>query len=105
MNLFGPGHVPEKANPQAVEALPESKVTESDLQRMRRDSTGDAKDCCICMEEFTANDIVKRLPCSHAFHKKCIEQWLLQHNNNCPICKMAVGFGGGGGGGAGGGRG
>jgi hypothetical protein len=39
LNLFGPGHTPEKASVEAVSALPESRVTEADVARMRRSSS------------------------------------------------------------------
>jgi hypothetical protein len=90
LNLFGPGHEPTKASETAVSALPEVKVGEKELARMRRESTGDARDCSVCMEEFTLGDLTRRLPCLHTYHKACIDRWLLQCNASCPICKVPI---------------
>eukprot|EP00053_Salpingoeca_punica_P008257 m.74578 g.74578 ORF g.74578 m.74578 type:complete len:292 (+) comp14517_c0_seq1:200-1075(+) len=43
--------------------------------------------CCICLEEHAVGDVLTILPCKHAFHKRCIEPWLLQSHRSCPICK------------------
>lgn len=32
--------------------------------------------CSICHDEYEAQNILRRLPCSHAFHQACIDQWL-----------------------------
>lgn len=44
-------------------------------------------ECVICLEDSDI-DII-RLKCSHRFHKKCIEQWILQ-KNECPICSYII---------------
>ncbi len=91
LNLFGPGNEPEKASAAAVSALPETTVSEADVARMRRQSTGDARDCSVCMEEYVQGEVTRRLPCTHVFHKACIDKWLLQCNASCPICKVPCG--------------
>lgn len=45
--------------------------------------------CVICLSDYEPLDLIRVLPCSsnrHAFHKKCIDEWLLQ-NTSCPICR------------------
>ena len=44
-------------------------------------------DCAICLK--TNNDNIK-LQCSHIFCKKCIEEWLTNKSNTCPICRKEV---------------
>ncbi|GAB5032265.1 ring zinc finger domain superfamily protein [Nannochloropsis oceanica] len=90
LNLFGPGHEPQKASEVAVSALPEVTVSSTELERMRRESMGNARDCSVCMEEFELGDVTRRLPCLHTYHKACIDRWLLQCNAMCPICKVPI---------------
>ncbi|CAN6589041.1 unnamed protein product [Malus baccata var. baccata] len=47
-------------------------------------------DCAVCLCEFEAEDNLRLLPkCSHAFHMKCIDTWLLSHST-CPLCRATL---------------
>lgn len=46
--------------------------------------------CCICLEEFINNDVIKLLPCGHGFHRSCIDQWLFNNSNQCPVCRRSI---------------
>ncbi len=50
-------------------------------------SFGDNNCCSICMEEFKLAEILKMLPCTHVFHRKCINKW---KNNACPLCRKSI---------------
>lgn len=45
--------------------------------------------CAICLEEYAAGDLIRRLPCGHRLHRACLDPWLLQADT-CPLCKRAV---------------
>lgn len=47
------------------------------------------KECVICRNEFENEQIVRILPCTHFFHKECIDKWL-QKKMNCPSCKLCI---------------
>ncbi|ORX80286.1 hypothetical protein K493DRAFT_320919 [Basidiobolus meristosporus CBS 931.73] len=46
--------------------------------------------CSVCLDDFRAGDLVKRLPCQHDFHRRCIDTWLTTKCNSCPLCKAIV---------------
>eukprot|EP00456_Euglypha_rotunda_P027622 TRINITY_DN22043_c0_g1_i15.p1 TRINITY_DN22043_c0_g1~~TRINITY_DN22043_c0_g1_i15.p1 ORF type:complete len:299 (-),score=16.37 TRINITY_DN22043_c0_g1_i15:78-974(-) len=46
--------------------------------------------CAICLEDFTEGDKVKVLPCKHGFHSACIDPWLNEKSDLCPICKTSI---------------
>lgn len=46
--------------------------------------------CCICLAKYANNDELRELPCSHLFHKECVDKWL-KINALCPLCKNEVG--------------
>lgn len=65
----------------------------SDLQTRYPDvsaeelSTCNDPTCIICREEMSFS--VKRLPCGHFFHFKCLKSWL-ERQQVCPTCRKSV---------------
>lgn len=47
--------------------------------------------CSVCFDEFQVNtsDVVRKLPCNHLFHEKCIFPWL-RINGTCPVCRASL---------------
>ena len=47
--------------------------------------------CAVCISSYKEGDILKILPnCHHIFHIDCISQWLTEHSNLCPLCRLPV---------------
>lgn len=42
--------------------------------------------CPICLKSLSPGMMVKRMPCNHCFHSKCILTWL-EKTNSCPVCR------------------
>ncbi|KAL7122167.1 hypothetical protein ACP275_01G028700 [Erythranthe tilingii] len=55
-----------------------------------RTISGDDAVCCICLAKYLNNDELRELPCTHFFHKECVDKWL-KINASCPLCKAEVG--------------
>jgi hypothetical protein len=45
--------------------------------------------CSICLEESVPGTYKRQLPCSHVFHKKCVDKWIAK-DNTCPICRTEI---------------
>lgn len=45
--------------------------------------------CCICLSKYANKDELRQFPCSHFFHKRCIDKWM-KINELCPLCKGKV---------------
>ncbi|CAK9015041.1 unnamed protein product [Durusdinium trenchii] len=46
--------------------------------------------CVICQEAYEIGEEVRKLPCSHTYHRACIDRWLTTGTAislQCPICK------------------
>jgi hypothetical protein len=46
--------------------------------------------CSICTEDMKSDECLAFLPCGHAFHRACIEQWLCGNQQTCPVCRESV---------------
>jgi hypothetical protein len=51
---------------------------------------GDAE-CSICYSTYSEGEAVRKLPCGHHFHQRCVDVWLLGQKNSCPLCLHIVG--------------
>ncbi|KAL6985356.1 hypothetical protein U1Q18_018731 [Sarracenia purpurea var. burkii] len=99
------------ATPESINSLPtykfKIKKTRNGSSREINSSSGDggvvapgtdkervisAEDavCCICLAKYANNDELRELPCTHFFHKECVDKWL-KINALCPLCKGEVG--------------
>ena len=43
--------------------------------------------CSICLEGYEESSTIRKLKCSHLFHKDCIDPWLLKESYKCPVCR------------------
>ncbi|GMF70493.1 unnamed protein product [[Candida] boidinii] len=46
--------------------------------------------CPICLMAYEDDQFVRELPkCNHEFHKECIDEWLSEGQNTCPMCRVS----------------
>lgn len=78
-----------KRNSENNSANIEGGIVAAGTEKERVISGEDAV-CCICLAKYENNDELRELPCSHLFHKDCVDKWL-KINALCPLCKSEVG--------------
>ncbi|PWN25774.1 hypothetical protein BDZ90DRAFT_62584 [Jaminaea rosea] len=49
-----------------------------------------AEECPICLSNFAEGEQVRLLPCSHLFHKACVDPWLITIKKFCPSCRRDI---------------
>eukprot|EP00475_Leptophrys_vorax_P000792 TRINITY_DN10433_c0_g1_i1.p1 TRINITY_DN10433_c0_g1~~TRINITY_DN10433_c0_g1_i1.p1 ORF type:complete len:611 (-),score=112.27 TRINITY_DN10433_c0_g1_i1:441-2009(-) len=74
-------------DPKKIKEFPVVKIDRNLLSKSV-DKLG-SQHCTICLEEWKLKDRVTNLPCSHSFHKECIEKWL-KGNCKCPLDNLAL---------------
>ena len=42
--------------------------------------------CLVCLDEWQEDDDCRVLSCKHVFHASCVDQWLENNSNSCPLC-------------------
>lgn len=52
---------------------------------------GGDMECSICFGAYAEGEDLRKLMCGHHFHKRCVDVWLLGHQNRCPLCLHVVG--------------
>ncbi|KAG0289405.1 hypothetical protein BGZ96_007055 [Linnemannia gamsii] len=45
--------------------------------------------CAICLCEYEDEEELRKMRCTHYFHKECVDEWLRLHRN-CPLCKRDI---------------
>jgi len=72
--------------PWEIRGLPGEAVLAGDEEA----EVGSELECSICITCFEPGDKLRCLPgCGHAFHRSCIDLWLLR-SADCPLCKRSV---------------
>lgn len=85
-DLYGESHAPSirvallEGEGLSLEGI--SRLHEFYVEETHCDTT-----CSICLEELSTGDHVRSLPCSHLFHRHCVDLWLLRRAE-CPMCKL-----------------
>ncbi|EKX37339.1 hypothetical protein GUITHDRAFT_97280, partial [Guillardia theta CCMP2712] len=67
--------------------VPKEIVDSFETRTWRREHSRGKLECYICLEEYVEEEVLRKLPCNHEFHSKCIDRWLLEVHRTCPCCR------------------
>lgn len=75
---------PRGATQELIDTMPLVKYSEE-----MSDGDVSGTSCAVCLSDFRATDVLRRLPCNHTFHRVCIDKWL-KRNKVCPLCLQDI---------------
>jgi hypothetical protein len=77
------GNVRQSTTTQAAvdESIPVIDWSDDTKRQFKDDS------CLVCLDEFTLKQPVRILKCHHIFHRECVDRWLCEAHNSCPVCR------------------
>ncbi|PKI47185.1 RING-H2 finger protein ATL22-like [Punica granatum] len=80
-----------KADPYRTLSEPATLSSLEALEAVSADQFETDDRCSICTEEYVSggSSEVVCMPCSHAYHRHCIIEWL-RRNHVCPICRFQM---------------
>ncbi|KAG6577791.1 Protein goliath, partial [Cucurbita argyrosperma subsp. sororia] len=98
-----------RTSPTLKQATPLPRSADSSLRPMTPDDCVAAlsspekalegETCCVCLSCMGNKDKdegigTSVLPCSHEFHKICLDRWFEECRRTCPICRYSMEGGG-----------
>jgi Ring finger domain len=64
---------------------PQQEEQQQEQQHQQHNTTM----CLVCQCDYVDGDELRILPCSHTFHRQCVDPWLLDHDV-CPSCREPI---------------
>jgi len=82
----------ESASASEQEVVASLRALPTERWQDREVEAGQPKteECCLCLEHFLDDDMVRVLPCRHFFHQACVDDWFSARSflpRTCPLCK------------------
>ena len=71
------------------EILTRQALAHLEVFRLEDGESARSEECAVCLEVIKLDQQMRRLPCSHAYHRECIDSWLLK-KRKCPLCKLDI---------------
>lgn len=70
--------------------MSQARLSEIPKIVVTQEQTNNNVQCSVCFDEFKMNESdIRKLPCNHLFHEKCIFPWL-RINGTCPVCRASL---------------
>ncbi|KAI8371296.1 hypothetical protein EDC96DRAFT_502103 [Choanephora cucurbitarum] len=80
-SIIGPARPLTTTQAAVDEAIPVTDWSEDTKASVKDDQ------CPVCLDAFVIKQPVRILKCCHVFHRECVDRWLCEAHNSCPVCR------------------
>ncbi|XP_065559607.1 E3 ubiquitin-protein ligase RNF126-like [Artemia franciscana] len=70
--------------------MPTEKIQSLETVNITEIEASQDLQCSVCFESYEIQESVRKLPCNHLFHSRCVVPWLELHGS-CPLCRKTLG--------------
>ncbi len=85
--------IPEMRNINMMinNVISENRIKDVTYEDIKKFSTRNIENSCpICMLDYNNSDIIIITHCLHYYHKKCLDFWIKNGHNFCPLCRTLI---------------
>jgi hypothetical protein len=81
-SILGQARAPTTTQAAVDEAIPATQWSETIQKELKG-----TEQCLVCLDEFVLKQAIRILKCRHVFHTECVDRWLCESRNSCPVCR------------------
>lgn len=81
------GHQTQKVSTEVIEKNTIKYKYVRSKKRSADEHNPELDKCPICISDFKNGEDVRRLRCLHAFHVDCVDEWICNRQQSCPVCR------------------
>jgi hypothetical protein len=75
----------ERRSREHIAGTSSESTAQDEIRIIEQERIQPESDCPVCTGHFEESDSVRVLPCSHIYHRDCIDRWLLNFAGTCPL--------------------
>ncbi|XP_020583092.1 E3 ubiquitin-protein ligase RHA2B-like [Phalaenopsis equestris] len=64
--------------------------TDVGISKYRRTVSDEQARCVFCLSDVVEGEEIRKLRCSHLFHRICLDKWLQYQKLSCPLCRCSL---------------
>ncbi|XP_070572440.1 RING finger protein 215-like isoform X1 [Ptychodera flava] len=87
--MYDADDIDEALQNLTVKVLSKMKTRCYSYKKRKHKGDDEEPKCSICLERYFPKQVIRVLPCSHEYHSKCVDTWLIKHRT-CPLCKLNI---------------
>ncbi|EPR79862.1 hypothetical protein SLOPH_2300 [Spraguea lophii 42_110] len=68
----------------------EEELNKIEIRKYSSEIDSNTDECVICLQKYKEEEDIRILKCNHYYHPVCVDNWLLNFSNRCPVCRYCI---------------